>query len=540
VITATLLASTAFSTGTSWSAAPPRLILQDSSGIAPDRLHNTLLVGGSGSVRSGLLVVSDSGTAIASLLQDSTISGVSVATSGHEAWASSASDNALYGVNLDDLSATPRTVALPTGSGPTSVASVTDQYVAYVGDDLVGVVDTTSGHVTTTPTDAFAVRAIPYTTRFVVTTVNQAMVYDVAGGTLRQVAAHPLAGCPQVSAEAVSPDGQSLAVVCSQVTDGVIAASLLEYRLSDFSLATSYVIPNQPGSADNPNSVAYSLDGNYVAVGELTLYGNDVFLFHRTGSHVSGVYATDLGGGAGTSPDGLAFTGDGSRLQALEEITGGAHSPDGLALVSLPAASPAIPVPAAVLTLQSAPRAYVGDSVAVSGQLTFGNSPLPGAGQRVTITRSLAGHTDTVAVTTDAAGRFTFVNTPTTEGVATYTAVRDADSLHTSTSATATTLVTKRSTVLTLTADDRNGTPAAFRYTVHLGPTWSNRAVSLSVNGAPVAHGTVDASGNLVALFPDQCADQPPGCAQLAEATFAGDARDAPAVADLDLTSYLY
>ena len=270
------------------------------------------------------------------------------------------------------------------------------------------------------------------------------------------------------------------------------------------------------------------------------MYGNDVFLFHRTGTHFSGVYATDLGAGAGVSFDGLVFSPDGTRLDALEELTGGAHSPDQLSLVTLPGAPAPIALPPAVVTVTGPTSARVGDSVTLTGSVTYPDTSAYGASVPLTITRTLTGHSVSLTINTDATGHFTFTNTPTEAGTATYTVVRDADSLHNAGSASTATVVSKRPTVLTLSAlFTYDPLVPYYVYTVHLGPTWTNRTVSLTVNGTLAARGTVDASGNLTARFGDFCSVGEPGCPELAEASFAGDARYAPAVADLDLTNYI-
>src|SRR4051794_25287218 len=71
------------------------LILQDAKGIALDRLHDRLVVGGSGAVRSGVLILNPDGSTVASLLQNTAINSVAVALSGHTAWAASYDANAL-------------------------------------------------------------------------------------------------------------------------------------------------------------------------------------------------------------------------------------------------------------------------------------------------------------------------------------------------------------------------------------------------------------------------------------------------------------
>src|SRR4051812_19126258 len=121
------------------------LVFQDARGMALDRLHDRLVVGGSGAVRSGVLILNPDGSTVASLLQSTAISSVAVALSGHTAWAAGYDANALYAINLDDVAASPRTFPLPAGDQPQSVAPVNDRFVAYSGQTTVGVLDTRSG-----------------------------------------------------------------------------------------------------------------------------------------------------------------------------------------------------------------------------------------------------------------------------------------------------------------------------------------------------------------------------------------------------------
>ena len=149
--------------------------------------------------------------------------------------------NALYALNLDDVSATPRTFALPAGDQPQSVAPVNDRFVAYSSQTTVGVLDTRSGTTQRITAPLSRVHVIPYTTTVVDMPVggSQVSLVDVASGTPRRIgSAHALASCASADTEAVSPDGRSLAVVCDTQTDTGPVSTLREYRLSDFALLT--------------------------------------------------------------------------------------------------------------------------------------------------------------------------------------------------------------------------------------------------------------------------------------------------------------
>ena len=179
-----------------------------------------------------------------------------------------------------------------------------------------------------------------------------------------------------------------------------------------------------------------------------------------------------------------------------------------------------------------------GVALTISGALTAGD-PVP-AGRQVTWTRTdLTGTVALAPLSTADGGAFVATDTPPAGGTVTYTFQYAGDSRHAPSTTSVAVAVSRLTPALTVAVNGR-----VFSYggagtvTVHLGPTYTNRTVTLSeyVYGVPnpawtVVHtGPVNSAGDYVLSthFYRHVAFQ---------ATFGGDARYAPVSASTSTTS---
>ncbi len=164
----------------------------------------------------------------------------------------------------------------------------------------------------------------------------------------------------------------------------------------------------------------------------------------------------------------------------------------------------------------------------------------PSTPQTLTLTRTdLTGTVTLSPLTTDASGAFVATDTPPAGGTVTYTVGYAGDTTHAGATATVSVAVSRTTPTLTVTA---NGSVYAYggaaTVTVRLGATWTNRTISLyeyvyGATGATwvlVHTGPVSSAGTYVWTFN---AYRHLGL----QATYAGDARTAPATATSSLTA---
>ena len=509
--------------------------------VVTDPLDGWLLI-----ASVGVSVTDLQGAPIATLLPKDDIAEVQLSPDGRFAWAADVTTHALDRIDLSDLSI--RAYALPVGDAPTGVVPISSRWIVFshtwTGDPStgpayggLGVLDTSSGAVWRRPAvldvaSSPVLRLIPSTRR----------VLDADGGDPQTVSVYDFAtGRPVLSGQpgvltdpctladlAVSPDGQSFVPACSNGT------KVTEYRTADVSVKARYTI--NPGLDWVPyiDAVAYSGDGSMLAVGQQGVYANNLTVLKRSASGWQGWYGKHLPFESITDARGVVFSPDSTSIYVLGEYVG-AKSSEPISIGSAPGMDTSPIAPTAMLTASSPATAYVGDTVAVTGTLQFSDTADADAGadRVITITRTLNGVGTTVKETTDTSGRFTFLNTPMVPGNATWTVRYDADGLHAATSATTTTVERKRTTVLTLT---ETGAVIDAGYvvtaTAHLGPTYTNRTVTLSLNGDVLTSGPVDADGNLTASTPPQQCEFSFPCYIEIKASFAGDSRYLPAEAD--------
>jgi hypothetical protein len=509
------------------------------SNVVTDRLDGWLLIAG-----TGVTVTDLAGGPVATLLPADTMSEVQVAPDGRFAWAADTTTHALDRIDLSDL--TVRAFPLPQGDAPSGVVPISSRWIVFShswnGDPTsgpayggLGVLDTTTGAVwrrpavTGVPANPI-LRLIPSTRRVLdVGDSPGAAVYDFATG--RPVLSGrpgPLADPCTIADLAVAPDGQTFVPAC---TDGT---RFTEYRTADVSVRARYTI--DPGHDQVPfiDSVAYSGDGSVLAVGQFGIFANNFTVFKRTATGWQGWYAKHLPYEDVTDSRGVVFSPDSTTIYVLGQYVT-AKEPGQVAIETAPGLPAPAPMPTAAVTVTSPTTSYVGDSVTIAGTLRFSDTTDADAGadRPITITRVLNGIGTTLAETTDTQGGFSFPNTPTAAGTATYTVRYAGDLSHGPASASSDTAVRKHPTVLTLaTTTDVAVDGFVVTATAHLGPTYTNRTVSISLENVVLASGVVDAAGNLTAVTPPQPCDFFFPCYFDIKATFSGDARYLPAEAD--------
>ncbi len=460
------------------------------------------LLYGSGSAQNGLLVTAGDGTVVSTLLPTAGINDLALSADGRSVLAASVNTDTVFQIDLTTLAVT-KTFALPGAECPESVAAVSDRYVAigYTCDAQwggVGVLDlTTGGFSVETAYDPFhqpTVRTVPNTSQVLVVDTalssSRAAVFAVGSGTpvaVRQVSA--LAECSNAREIAVSPDATTFAAACGW------PYRQLEFSLADFTEKLSHA------TNPYPTSVAFTTDGSLLAAGMDGQYANDVALFHHTAADASQVYALDLTDSSTAYPTtvahGVAFGPGGTTLYAL----GGNPSSNQVWLYALPGSSTAIARPSSSLTLTAPAAAPAGNSVTFTGSLRFSDNTTgaAAAGKSVQVTSTLNGVASSATVVTDVVGGFTYTTTSAVPGALTATATYAGDALHAGGSASAVTQVGKRVPMLTISAS----APKCSAGTVlaHLGTTATNRTVTIKANGATIASGRVNGSGDLSASY---------------------------------------
>ncbi len=209
------------------------------------------------------------------------------------------------------------------------------------------------------------------------------------------------------------------------------------------------------------------------------------------------------------------------RAEYAGDATHAAASADATLKVGYPAAVPVLTAPASDTR---------GKALRITGLLPDGPYP---AGASVQVSRTDLADPKGVALARAAVaanGSFAFGDTPQTGGANTYRVSYAGDATHTSGSATATVQVSRLATSLGIALNAANRTYSYGTWagiTVHLGTTYSNRAVSIYAQPSGgtrtlVTSGTVNSKGTFTGWYKITRNT-------VFTASFAGDARYAPA-----------
>jgi len=294
------------------------------------------------------------------------------------------------------------------------------------------------------------------------TTSAQVKIYDVSGGSAVTTAGKKL-GDWIMQDLTFTPDGTRL-LTAGESTD------IKSWQTSDLAPSTTYPVSGRA------NAVAMAPDGR-LAIGT-TNYPNAVPPVHvflpgtTTPVREFNFAATFMGYQDDLIDGGLAWEPGGDRLFAIS-----AAYPDIHQLVVL--TDPTMSEP--VLTVSAPATAARAKTVAVSGTLT---ATLPlAAGTPVAVTRIDAespGGKDLGTQTIDAAGKFSFTDTPAAAGKITYRVAYAGDSTHLSATGSGTVSVPSDASGLTI---DHNGAVYAYAtkvtFTAHLGKAYQNKTVEI-------------------------------------------------------------
>ncbi|MFE2041541.1 Ig-like domain repeat protein [Streptomyces sp. NPDC059477] len=331
------------------------------------------------------------------------------------------------------------------------------------------------------------------------------VVYDVSSGTPAIRVTSARGGFHNDAA--LTPDGQSVVIA------GPNSRALVEYRLSDLTLAATYPVKDQP------LTVSVAEDGTIAATVRDVNDIGDTYVFSGGAAKPASVrnlsrnWMPEWGHSLAWSPDGAK----------LITLTG--YSTDGtFHRLDEPRKYPS------TLTVSAPATAARAKKLTVSGTLNAALK-LP-AGTPVTVTRTDLESPNGKSLGTKslaANGKFSFTDTPPAGGKVKYTVKYAGDAAHTAATASDTVDVSRAKPTLTL---NNNGKVYAYgsdvKFTAHLGTTYKNRKVEIWADpfggdkpNKLVKSGTVNSSGNLSVTL-DLTRDAK------VTAKFAGDSRYQP------------
>lgn len=183
------------------------------------------------------------------------------------------------------------------------------------------------------------------------------------------------------------------------------------------------------------------------------------------------------------------------------------------------------------LTESGPSTALLGKPVTLTGKLAL-ETGTPPSESTITVTRTVAGSASvkTFTVSTDSNGDFTLTDTPPAVGRYTYTAAYGGTNTISPAAATHPVSVTLKPAALTVSGQARVAYDSTIHVTAHLGPTATNRTVTIyaqpvgSTTRVLLKKGSVDSKGDLTASY------KAPHSTTFS-VVFAGDAADAAGTA---------
>ena len=319
--------------------------------------------------------------------------------------------------------------------------------------------------------------------------------------------------CSNAGTLAVVPGGGEFLVACG---------SLNAYRTTDFRLVTSYLTAPQAGAS----SVAIAADGtvagsNVAAVSAGEPPSPDVYIYQSRGRTAAATYELDSVSEF-VADNGIAWSADSSQLYAVIEHQPGSYS---LHVLYPPRASSA-------LTLTGSVGQTLGTPFTLTGMLSL-TAGTPPTGSTISVTRTPAGTssgTTLPPVQTAPDGSFTVQDTVNVTDEYIYIVSYDGSSAIAPASATFAVEVSARRPQLTVNTGAVDfGYPATVHVTAHLGPTGSNRRVSMYAgpyggggSWKLLKTGLVNAAGNLSVTYAASHST-------IFAAAFSGDSIDVPA-----------
>ena len=520
------------------AASAPTLPITYFRQLVLDPAHGHIFISQGGGSQSGILVTDFSGQPVTTIGSTGVL-GIALSPDGSTLYAALATGDAVVAVDTATLTQT-ASYPMPAGDSAEDVAVQSGKvwvsfYAATAGNAGIGYFDpSVASPALQTPAvmsgwgEPPQLASDPKDTGVLVAIGTGTSGFGLASYDTTTDPVTPRAGSPNTSPNcgneqdlAVAPGGAEFAIACQDGSayDIRSTATLNELRS---------VGPSTPGIA--PHAVAYDSAGDLAAGSAFAATEGDVYVYPPGGTSALNafkLYSQSIGGG-NLQPRGLAMLPDGSELFGV--LQAGTQSRP---YVLTSVANPAVTV--TTLSLTAPATADITKPLSLAGSLIgSAGSPLP-AGAPITITRTAGdGMTATFHATTAADGTFTLTDTPPALGTYTYQASYAGSATSTASTASQTVTVTTIPTSLTLT------TPSAvltyqptFTVTANLGPTDTNRTVSIYAQPAGgtktlLKTGTVDASGNLAVSY---TAPQN----TTFTAVFSGDADYAPATTTLQV-----
>jgi len=495
--------------------------------IVADTAHGHLFISEGSSSINHILVTDLTGQQVTTIAGQNGVMGINLSPDGKTLYAALSANHAVTAIDTSTLQQTasypigsmntPQDVAVQSGKVWVSYATATPAAAAIGDIDLSAKLPAFQAQpglgsfynppeLAADPQDSgFLVAAVPNLTPAPLASFNT----SVDPPTVR--AALSTANCEQEEDLAVVPGGTELITACG--------APYANYRFSTTDLSEQ----GSFASTTYPSAVAIAANGT-VAVG--TKYGDpskpDMYFYAPNGD--TPLNTLNFGSSsAGVASRGLAWSADASQLFAVlqDSVGGNTYS---LQVIDDPTLA------GSTLSLAGPSTAILGKSVALTGSLTLTAGGTLPAGTPVTVTRSVSGAADKVFdLTTAADGSFSLTDTPPALGHYTYTANYAGSTTVAPAAASHTVAITLKPPALTLTTGR-----STVRYlstvhlTAHLGPTHTNRTVSIYAQTVGSRHrvllktGRVNSRGDLTVSYVARHS-------VMFSVVFAGDAQDGQA-----------
>jgi hypothetical protein len=490
--------------------------------IVADAAHGHLFISQGSSSKNHIIVTNLAGQEVAEIAGQDGVTGIALSPNGTTLYAALGSAHAVSAIDTTTLQ---QTASYPLGNANTPVDVAVENGKIWVSYNTTTPAQASIGDVNLSATPpAFQTQAAmrswygapqlaadPHNSGVLVAAepgMSPASVasYNVSvdPATVR-AQSNSFLNCTNEGDLAVVPGGSQFILACG--------APYAHYRYStaDLSQQGSYA------SSPYPDAVAIDASGDVAAGSSESFY-----IYHQGGDTALNTY-NPASSGVNLAPRGLAWSPDGSKLFAVLRSSTGA-STFSLQVIDHPT------LIRSTLGLAGPSIAYITKSVTLTGQLTLSTGATPPAGTPITIARSVAGGTTikNFTVTTAANGSFTLTDTPPAQGTYTYAANYGGSTTIAPATASHTVTVTRIPASLTVTTGSATFTyEPTIHVTAHLGPTYSDRTVSIyaqpfgGTSRVLLKTGQVNSGGNLTASY------AAPHSTTFS-AVFSGDARYAP------------
>jgi YVTN family beta-propeller protein len=498
--------------GGAYADTPPTLPITNLFQMVADTAHGHLFISqGSDSDSDDIIVTNLAGTEVATITGQDGVGGLALSPDGSTLYAALSSADAVTAISTSTLK---QTASYPLGNGDSPVFVAVQSGKVWVSYNTTTPGQATIGDINLSASPpAFETQAAmggwysapqlaadpsgsgvlvaalpgisPATVASYNTTVDPATV---------RAEESPFNDCENEEDLAVAPGGSEFVLACGG------SGAHYRYSTADLSQLGSY-----PTTA-HPDAVAIDASGD-VAAGNLVFQSSplspNVYVFGPDGTTPLNTYGVTSSSDSYLVPRGLAFAADGSAVFAVLEQTV-LTATYVLQVISYPTLT------GSDLALNGPNTADITEPVQLSGSLNLANGTAP-VGADITITRSVQGgsQTKTFSVTTTANGQYTLTDTPPGLGVYTYTASYSGSATVAPATDSLSVSVAKLTPALTLDAGRRLALPydSTVRLSAHLGPTWSNRIVSIYAQPAGSSRrtllktGKVNSSGDLTATY---------------------------------------